>query len=68
MISYRDDIEEKEYVVFEYPHDHISFTDYLYLSKNKNIDVMTCDIKVEKFYINRYKDWLRELNELYTKI
>lgn len=68
MFTYKQPIPVGEYVVFEFPHNFIDFTDFLYFSKQTKIPVITTDLKVEQWYLVRYNNWLKNLNHAYNSI
>jgi hypothetical protein len=68
MFTYKQPIPVGEYVVFEFPHNLIDFTDFLYFSKQTRIPVMTTDLKVDQWYLKRYYNWLNNLNRAYNSI
>lgn len=57
-----------DYTVFEFCHNFINFSDFLLLSKQVEIDVLVTDLKVDRWYFDRYLDWVREVNSTYAKI
>lgn len=66
LITYKDEIIEKKYDIFEFPHNFIDFVDFLYLSKQKEFNVITTDIKIDEWYFNRYTEWVDSLNNFYN--
>lgn len=56
------------YTVFEFCHNFIDFTDYLSLSDQREIPVMVADLKVDRWYFQRYSDWIGRLADAYSKI
>ena len=56
------------YVVFEFCHNLIDFADFLALSRQTRIDVLVTDLKVDRWYLKRYQDWIGRLREVYTLI
>lgn len=66
--TYRDDIKPDSYIIFEFPHNFIDFTDFLYSSRQSSFPMMCTNIKVDQWYTDRYHNWLKNLNDVYSKI
>jgi len=66
--TYKENSYQGNYTVFEFCHNHIDFIDFLSLSKQVNIDVLVADLKVDKWYFERYLKWIEELDKAYAKI
>lgn len=66
--KYRDTEFPKDCKVFELCHDHINFNDFLCLSGQEEIEVLTTDLKVDQWYLSRYKQWAERLNDVYADI
>lgn len=54
------------YTVFELPHNYIDFADVLALSGQVELDVLVADLKVDRWYFDRYQAWLTRLREAYA--
>lgn len=57
-----------EYTIFEFCHDFIHFTDFLYLSEQQKIDVLCSDLKIDVWYFNRFNEWSKGLQNAYDTI
>ena len=66
--GYRDELFLKNCKVFEFCHDHINFNDFLCLSQQLSIDVLTTDLKVDQWYWRKYQDWTKEVKSVYADI
>lgn len=66
--TFKSKIAEGEYIVFEFPHNFIDFTDFLYFSKQTKIEVLTTDSKIDKWYMERYNNWLKDLQNVYSNL
>jgi hypothetical protein len=66
--TYKENSYEGNYIIFEFCHNFIDFTDFICLSKQDKIEVLATDLKVDEWYFERYQNWLNELKNAYTKI
>lgn len=66
MVSYRDSQFTKDCIVFEFPHNVIDFSDYLSLSGQTQVQVLTTELKCDQWYLNRYKDWWGRVGDAYA--
>lgn len=64
----QDSYPEDRFIVFEFPHNFIDYTDFIALSAQDEVDVLATDIKADQWYCNRYQDWKERLNETYTSL
>lgn len=53
------------YTVFDFPHNFIDFSDFMALSGQSTFDVLTTDLKVDKWYLARYQQWAQRLTAAY---
>jgi hypothetical protein len=56
------------YTVFEFCHNFIDFADFLALSRQTSLDVLVADLKVDRWYFDRYQQWLGRLRAVYSAI
>lgn len=54
------------YVVFELPHNFIDLADFLALSRQARLDVLVADLKVDRWYFDRYQAWAQRLRDAYA--
>lgn len=66
--TYRDVIKPDNYTIFEFPHNFIDFTDFLYISQQSSFSMLCTNIKVDQWYTDRYYNWLNNLRDVYSKI
>lgn len=66
MKTYREISFPDTYTVFEFCHNFIDFSDFLSLSKQTSIDVLVADLKVDRWYFQRYQNWIERINETYS--
>jgi hypothetical protein len=52
--------------VFEPPHNFIDFSDAVTLSRQERFDVLTTDLPVDRWYMERYTDWTRRIEDAYA--
>lgn len=52
------------YVVFELPHNFIDFADFLTLSRQTAADVLVADLKVDRWYFERYQAWAGRVRDV----
>lgn len=68
MNTYKGKLDQGRYVVFEFPHNYIDFTDFLFFSQQEQIEVLTTDSKIDQWYFNRYINWIKNLEYAYNSI
>lgn len=68
LTTYRDDSFPDLCTVFEFCHNHIEFNDFLALSGQVQIPVLTTNLKVDQWYLQRYRDWAERLSEAIAQI
>ncbi len=56
------------YTVFELPHAFLDFVDFLALSRQTSLDVLVADLKVDRWYFERYQAWAARLREAYAAL
>lgn len=66
--TYKEDHYQKNYTVFEFPHNFIDFSTFGTLSKQTEFDVLVTDLKVEKWYLERYQNWSERIENAYTSL
>lgn len=66
--TFKEDKYKEKYTVFEFCHNYIDFIDFLSLSKQINFNVLCCDLKIDNWYFERYNNWIKELNNVYSII
>ncbi|MBI3654035.1 MAG: hypothetical protein HY231_23640 [Acidobacteria bacterium] len=54
------------YTVFEFCHNFIDFADFLTLSGQTSLTVLTTDLKVDNWYLERYQKWTERLADVTT--
>jgi hypothetical protein len=69
METYRDgEFAHVDYAVFEPSHRHIDMADMVTLSEQHRFDYLTTDLKVEQWYLERYRKWISNIAEAYSVI
>lgn len=64
MMTYKEEQYSPGHrVVFEFPHNFIDFSDFLCLTGQIEIGAMVCDLKVDKWYFERYLAWSGRLRD-----
>jgi hypothetical protein len=66
--GYRDESFPNNCKVFEFCHDHINFNDFLCLSQQLFVEVLTTDLKVDQWYWRKYQEWVKEVKNVYADI
>ena len=61
-------INNKKHIVFELCFNFIDFIDFLTLSKQTSIEILTTDLKIDKWFFERYQQWMNRINDVYSKI
>lgn len=54
--------------VFELPHNVIEFADFLALSRQRHVEVMTSTLKVDGWYFDRYQAWAQRVRDAYAAL
>lgn len=68
IFSYNDDIQDKDYVILEFPHRYIDFLDFLQFIQQTEFDVVVADLKVDNWYFDKYVKWSNRLDEIYSNL
>lgn len=68
FITYKELCAPGQHTVFELPFDHIDFTDFLFVSKQTRVPILTTDLPVDRWYMHRFTEWNTRLNETYASI
>ena len=69
MQTYKEDSYARApYTVFELPHNFIDFADFLSLSRQTALDVLVADLKVDRWYFDRYTAWAGRVRDAYAAI
>lgn len=68
MRTYRDTSFPPESTVFELPHNFIDFADFLTLSGQVSVPVMTTALKCDQWYYQRYQHWLDRIRDAWTTL
>lgn len=63
-----DSYPHTPYTVFEFPHNFIDFADFAALSRQSSFNVLVSDLKVDQWYLNRYQEWSKRINEGYASL
>lgn len=66
--TFKSKLKEGDYIIFEFPHNFIDFTDFLYFSKQIKIEILTTDSKIDRWYMERYSNWLKDLQDVYSNL
>lgn len=56
------------YTVFEFCHNVIDFSDFLALSGQTEVRALVADLKVDRWYFERYQSWIRRIEDAYATI
>lgn len=69
MQSFRDGCYRfAPYTVFEFCHNLIDFADFMTLSHQLEFTVLAADLKVDQWYLQRYREWASRISDAYTAI
>lgn len=67
--TYREaDFPDQPYTVFEFCHNFIDFSDFVYLSRQSAFDVLVADLPVDRWYLDRYQKWGARLHDAFAAI
>lgn len=61
--TYRDVDVSGDRVVFEFCHNFIDFCDFLAVSRQSQVEALVSDLKVDRWYFDRYREWGKRLHE-----
>lgn len=64
--TFKEKEYKEKYIIFELCHNFIDFIDFLSLSKQNVFDVLCADVKIDYWYFERYNNWIKELNNVYS--
>lgn len=67
IATFKDAPKEKR-TIFEFEHNFINVSDYMYQSQSPNLDVLKTDLKVDDWYFERYTDWSKRIKDGYTNL
>ena len=59
--TYRETAFPSQNVIFEFPHNFIDFSDFMTLSGQTQFDVLVTDVKVDQWYVQRYRKWTKRI-------
>lgn len=69
LATYNDkSFTDTDSIIFELPHNFINLSDYLCLSNTEKVQVLSTDLKVDKWYIERYTDWAKRIQDGYSNL
>lgn len=57
-----------EFTIFELPHDHIDMCDAVTLTGQHCLDVLTADLKADRWYVDRFTTWTQRLADGYAAL
>jgi hypothetical protein len=66
--TYREDAYPDRYTVFELCHNFIDFADFLALSRQTEIPLLVADLKVDRWYVDRYQSWIGRVRDAYAAL
>lgn len=69
MQTYKEDVySNAPYTVFELCHNFIDFADFMALSQQSSFDVLMTELKVDHWYLQRYREWGERLRNAYANL
>lgn len=67
--TFRDEsFAASPYRVFELPHNFVDYADFMSLSGQAQADVLVADLKVDRWYFNRYQAWAGRVRDAIAAI
>jgi len=66
--TYREQSYPPQSTVFEFCHDPIRFADFLALSRQSSMDVLVADLRVDRWYFDRYRQWAGRMRDAYAAL
>jgi hypothetical protein len=64
--AYRDAAGAGERAVFEFCHNFIDMADFLGVSRQHRVEALVSDLKVDRWYFDRYAQWAGRIREAYS--
>jgi hypothetical protein len=58
----------KDFMIFEFPHRFLDFLHFAFASRQRAFDVLTAELPVEFWYFQRYSDWSKRIDDLYSDL
>jgi hypothetical protein len=68
ICTYREAGAHPRRIVFEWPHKFLDFADLLAMTDQVDVEVLTTDLKVDRWYMRRYQDWARRVADGYATL
>ena len=68
IVTYDEVNSNNEYSILEFPHRFINFSDFIKRTNQAQSKVLVADLKVDKWYFNRYMEWKDRIHETYTSL
>jgi len=68
VATYGDVLPDRDYTIMEFPYRFIDFSDFVYTTRQTNYDVLLADLKVDRWYLQRYEEWKDRLDETYASL
>lgn len=68
LVTYREEQYEGDHTVLEFCHNMIDFADFLALSRQQRVEVMVADLKVDRWYFDRFTAWAERIQDAYATI
>lgn len=62
--TYRDAAGLGDRIVFEFCHNFTDMSDFLAISRQRRVDVLVSDLKVDRWYFDRYAQWAGRLRDV----
>ncbi len=63
VATYKDVAGRDPRIVFEPPHGHLDFADFLAVTRQSRIDVLVADTKADHWYFDRFAQWAKKVND-----
>lgn len=58
----------QRYTIVEFPHRFITLSDFMKRVGQTEFQILTADLKVDRWYLQRYQDWSKRVNETYASL
>jgi hypothetical protein len=68
IVTYDEVQSEQTYGVLELPHRFIDFSDFIRRAGQASSRVLAADLKVDRWYFQRYTDWSERIHETYASL
>jgi hypothetical protein len=67
IITYKEIVEEGEFIIVDFPHRRIDFNDFLKIAGMHDVQFVNSGLKVDNYYLGELCKWNERLGEFYAQ-